>query len=70
MKKQGIIKWFDKQKGYGFIKYENEEYFIHISSIEDNINPVQGQGVRFNLFVNRGRNQARDVELIEANGNC
>ncbi|MBD3306907.1 cold-shock protein [candidate division KSB3 bacterium] len=31
---QGIVKWFNDQKGYGFIEQENgEDLFVHYSSI-------------------------------------
>ncbi|GAA2904694.1 cold shock domain-containing protein [Enterococcus pseudoavium] len=32
----GIVKWFDEQKGYGFIEYEdNQEVFVHFTAIEE-----------------------------------
>ena len=31
----GKVKWFNNEKGYGFIEYNNEEdIFIHYSAIE------------------------------------
>ena len=37
---RGTVKWFNDQKGYGFITSEaREEYFVHHASIE-------GQGFR------------------------
>jgi len=27
-KKQGIVKWFNNSKGFGFIDYEDKDYFI------------------------------------------
>ena len=37
---RGTVKWFNDQKGYGFITSEAlEEFFVHHASI-------QGQGVR------------------------
>lgn len=36
----GVVKWFNDQKGYGFIEQENgEDLFVHYSS-------VQGDGFR------------------------
>ena len=32
----GIVKWFDEKKGYGFITYEeNQEVFVHFTAIEE-----------------------------------
>lgn len=33
---EGIVKWFDDEKGYGFIEYlENDDVFVHYSAIID-----------------------------------
>ena len=31
---KGKVKWFDKDKGYGFIEPENKRGFVHISEVE------------------------------------
>lgn len=38
----GVVKWFSNQKGFGFILYDNQDWFIH----HKNIN---GEGYK-NLF--------------------
>ena len=36
MKEQGSVKWFDAQKGYGFIeREEGDDVFVHFSEIEE-----------------------------------
>lgn len=44
MRKLGIVKWFSRLKGYGFIQTEesDQEVFVHYSAIE-------GEGYR-NLY--------------------
>ncbi|MEG1503570.1 cold shock domain-containing protein [Enterococcus sp. 22-H-5-01] len=33
----GVVKWFDEKKGYGFIGYEEtQEVFVHFTAIEEN----------------------------------
>jgi len=32
-KKQGTVKWFNNSKGFGFIDYEDKDYFVYFSSI-------------------------------------
>ena len=34
MTNQGTVKWFDAQKGFGFITSENKDVFVHISAVE------------------------------------
>ena len=32
---EGQVVWFDNEKGYGFIKFEDKEVFVHYTSILD-----------------------------------
>ena len=33
MSKTGTVKWFNGQKGFGFIQTEDKDVFIHISAV-------------------------------------
>ena len=33
MSKQGQVKWFNGQKGFGFIATEDKDVFVHISAV-------------------------------------
>lgn len=37
--KEGIVKFFNESKGYGFVKdtESDEEYFVHISGLVDEV---------------------------------
>lgn len=64
---RGEVKWFDAQKGYGFIrKPDGEEIFFHRTSLVS-ATPweiVQGQTVRFREEQTPKGPEAIEVELI------
>lgn len=31
---QGIVKWFNSAKGFGFIYYKDKDYFVHYKQIQ------------------------------------
>ena len=50
---QGRVKWFNNEKGYGFIDYPgNEDIFVHYSAIkQDGYKTLsEGQRVEFDLI--------------------
>lgn len=49
----GCVKWFNNEKGYGFIDYsQNEDIFVHYSAIkQDGYKTLsEGQKVEFDLI--------------------
>jgi CspA family cold shock protein len=58
----GTVKWFNAQKGYGFIEQENggKDVFVHISAVENaglsSLN--EGQKVSFELEPGRDGKQS------------
>lgn len=61
------VKWFNNEKGYGFIEYkENEDIFVHYSAIlRDGYKTLnQGDNVYFDLIETEKGYQARNVELL------
>ena len=64
----GKIKWFNNEKGYGFIEGENgEDIFVHYSAInQDGFKTLtEGQYVEFNLLETAKGYQALDVVVIK-----
>lgn len=63
----GIVRWFDENKGYGFIlstEEEGKEYFVHHSQIEGEGRKslVENQKVEFEPTKDeKGRSQATNV---------
>ena len=63
----GRVKWFNNEKGYGFVEYtEEEDIFVHYSAInqEGYKSLSEGQLVRFKLIETPKGMQALDVEVI------
>ena len=65
---KGRVKWFNNEKGYGFIEYkENEDIFVHYSAISQAgyKTLTEGQYVEFNLVETAKGYQALDVVVIK-----
>ena len=64
----GTVKWFNPQKGFGFIQPEggSRDVFVHISALERaGLNSLEdGQKVTFDLEQDRqGRDSASNLQL-------
>lgn len=61
--KEGIVKFFNDSKGYGFIKdaETQEEYFVHVSGVVDEIR--ENDKVTFDLQEGRKGLNAVNVKL-------
>ena len=65
---RGRVKWFNNEKGYGFIDYkENEDVFVHYSAIkQDGYKSLsEGQFVEFRLLETTKGYQALDVNVLK-----
>lgn len=66
---KGTVKWFDNQKGYGFLKMEEgTDIFVHYSGInkEGFKSLTEGQNVEFEIADGEKGKQAVNVTIIEA----
>ncbi|ETT81470.1 cold-shock protein [Viridibacillus sp. FSL R5-0477] len=65
--KQGTVKWFNSEKGFGFIEVEGEnDVFVHFSAIQgDGFKTLdEGQKVEFEVVEgNRGPQAANVTKL-------
>ena len=64
---QGKVKWFNNEKGYGFIEYDQlSDIFVHYSAIKSNgyKTLTEGQNVSFKLVSTNKGLQAQDVEIV------
>ena len=65
---RGRVKWFNNEKGYGFIDYtEDEDIFVHYSAInQDGYKSLnEGQFVEFKLLETTKGYQALDVSVVK-----
>jgi len=63
---QGTVKWFDAQKGFGFIEGEDgKDVFVHFSAIraEGYKSLEEGQRVQFDVEQGQRGAQASNVRL-------
>lgn len=68
MNAKGIVKWFNNQKGYGFIDSgAGEDVFVHYSAIEqDGYKSLkEGDAVSFTLIDTSKGKQAVQVKEIQ-----
>ena len=67
MSKTGTVKWFNGQKGYGFIEPEDggKDVFVHISAVErSGLQGLQdGQKVSFDLETDQRSGKQAAVNL-------
>jgi CspA family cold shock protein len=64
---KGTVKWFNSQKGFGFIEPADggKDVFVHISAIEraglSSLN--EGQVVELEVVENRGKSSADNLKV-------
>ena len=69
MKEQGTVKWFNNEKGYGFIRRDSgDDVFVHHSAIQasgfKSLN--EGDHVEFNVAKGPKGYQAQDVVKLQS----
>ncbi len=65
---KGFVKWFNNEKGFGFIEYKpNEDVFVHYSAIdaEGYKSLKEGDYVEFKLIETGKGLQALNVRVIK-----
>ncbi|HAU1796546.1 TPA: cold-shock protein [Legionella pneumophila] len=64
---RGKVKWFNKDKGFGFIESNGKDYFVHFSAIQSSgfKNLPEGASVLFKAGKGQKGPQAEEVEIIK-----
>ena len=64
----GKIKWFNPNKGYGFIENDagGKDVFLHISALEEaGIDTLQeGEAISFEIGENRRKENATNIKKV------
>jgi cold shock protein len=61
----GTVKWFNDNRGYGFIKPEDgNDVFVHVSAIQDGGSLDEGQAVEFDITPGQKGPQAVNVRPL------
>jgi CspA family cold shock protein len=70
MPQQGTVKWFNDEKGYGFISPDEggEDVFVHYTGITGSGFRSLEEGARVSFEATRGRKgmQAENVQIVSA----
>jgi CspA family cold shock protein len=64
---QGTVKWFNAEKGFGFISQEDgEDLFVHYSEIQSTGYRSLDEGMRVEFEITQGRKglQASSVSVV------
>lgn len=70
MAQQGTVKWFNMEKGFGFIQPTSggQDVFVHISAVQNaglrGLN--EGQKIQFDVVSERGKNAAANLVAVDA----
>ncbi len=68
MPEKGKIKWFNKDKRYGFItKDDGKDIFVHLSALNNMgfKTPQEGQSVSFDIVEDEKGAKADNVNLLD-----
>lgn len=63
---QGTVKWFNEQKGFGFITSDDgQEYFVHHTSIIADGFKTLNEGAEVQFKIEKGDRGPKAVEVSE-----
>lgn len=63
---KGVVKWFNREKGFGFITPDEggRDIYIHVSNLVDPEQISDGQRVEYDLAMGRKGPEAKNVRTL------
>lgn len=62
---QGIVKWYNESKGYGFISVEGgDDVFVHISALHSTEHRSLPEGARVEFEIVDGKRGAQAANVV------
>jgi len=62
---EGTVKWFNRNKGYGFIKGEDDQdYFVHYTALPEGVVLNEGDKVSFEPVKTERGIQAQEIKIL------
>jgi cold shock protein len=66
MREQGIVKWFNNEKGYGFIqRASGADVFVHHTAIQEQGYKSLNEGQAVEFTVNNGPKGLQAAEVVK-----
>ena len=63
---EGIVKWYKREKGYGFVSGEDgEDYFVHMSAIPQGTFIRKDDRISFDPVDTERGKQAQNIQLLQ-----
>lgn len=62
----GRVKWFDQDKGFGFVSSDEGEMFLHQSALPDGVHVTKGTRLDFDVVDGRKGKQVLKARLVDA----
>jgi CspA family cold shock protein len=66
MRYEGKVKWFNEQKGFGFIQQDNgPDVFVHYTSIKGNGFKTLSEGQRVQFDIEEGERGPKAINVVK-----
>jgi CspA family cold shock protein len=61
----GVVKWFDSDRGFGFINANGEDYFAHVTNVAGDFEIMEKDEVSFTVATGKnGRRKAVNIRIL------